>query len=93
MEYLGIKIGLNGKVIDIERDDQTVNGVVCRHVRVTVEGEEGASVMGVGDRATAFEMATDIARDTYGQRRSGAPKCTNSMISDIADAIERVAGC
>ena len=93
MQILRMRIELNGMLVDIEREDQTVGGVSLRHVRVIFEGEEGGQCLGVADRATAFDLATDIARDTYGKRRSGAPACTNSMISDIADAVERVAGC
>lgn len=44
-------------------------------------------------REARFEKACEVAKFVYGTDRKGRPNATNSMIHDVLNEIERVAGC
>ena len=94
MQVLAMTVELNGKTFVLRRFNDPESGSPINMVEVTSPGEEGRMAYAVADRETCFEMATAIAREAYGKRRRGdGPDCTNSMVHDITDAVERVAGC
>lgn len=44
-------------------------------------------------REARYEKARQVAGFVYGTDRQGRPAATNSMVHEVLDAIERVAGC
>ncbi|HRQ75577.1 MAG TPA: hypothetical protein PK098_06620 [Phycisphaerales bacterium] len=44
-------------------------------------------------REARFEKACEVAKLVYGTDRKGRANATNSMIHDVLNEIERVAGC
>ena len=45
------------------------------------------------DRDARYAKAVEVAKAVYGTDRRGRPAGTNSMIHDVLNEIERVAGC
>ena len=45
------------------------------------------------NRESRYAKATEVAKLVYGTDRHGRPAATNSMIHDVMNEIERVAGC
>lgn len=68
-----------------------------------VANERGAHVMAGSECIAAFDRdeprearhakALVVAAEVYGLDRKGRPAATNSMVHEVLDAIERVAGC
>lgn len=63
---------------------------------------DGAAVLSNGVRTEVrtdsdgegrYALAYELARAIYGRSNDGRPNATNSMVHDILDEIERVAGC
>ena len=46
-----------------------------------------------GDRAARYAVAWNAAKVLCGTTKRGEPNATNSMIHDVLDMIDRVAGC
>jgi hypothetical protein len=65
-------------------------GAISAHVWT----DKGAQVFNevVTNREEAFEVGQKIAILAYGQSRKGGPKATNSMVWDITNAVETLAG-
>ncbi len=45
------------------------------------------------DREATFDHAVDLALAVYGRDRQGHPRCTNSMVHEIWNAMRDIAGC
>mgnify|MGYP000862452821 CR=1 FL=1 len=45
------------------------------------------------DREATFDHAMDLALVVYGRDRQGRPRCTNSMVHEIWNAMRDIAGC
>ena len=45
------------------------------------------------DRDTRYAKAVEVAKAVYGTDRRGRAAATNSMVHDVLNEIERVAGC
>ena len=45
------------------------------------------------DRGSRYAKATEVAKYIYGTDRRGRASATNSMIHDVLNEMERVAGC
>ena len=45
------------------------------------------------DRESRFAKACEVAKVVCGRDRRGGPNATNSMIHDVLNEIERIAGC
>ena len=45
------------------------------------------------DRESRYAKATEVAKVVYGTDRRGQAAATNSMIHDVLNEMERVAGC
>lgn len=45
------------------------------------------------DRESRYAKAAEVAKVVYGTDRRGRPAATNSMVHDVLNEMERVAGC
>ena len=45
------------------------------------------------DREARYRKAREVAKTVCGTNRRGEPCATNSMVHEVMDAIDRVAGC
>ena len=45
------------------------------------------------NRESRYAKAAEVAKHVYGQDRRGQAAATNSMVHDVLNEIERVAGC
>jgi hypothetical protein len=45
------------------------------------------------DRDSRYAKATDVAKEVYGTDRRGRAAATNSMVHEVLNEMERVAGC
>jgi len=45
------------------------------------------------DRDSRYAKAAEVAKVVYGTDRKGRPAATNSMVHEVMNEIERVAGC
>jgi len=63
--------------------------VIANDVEVEVEVEVGRN----DSREERFTVAYNAAKVICGTTRKGEPNATNSMIHDVLNEIERVAGC
>ncbi|MBX3316641.1 MAG: hypothetical protein KF902_07245 [Phycisphaeraceae bacterium] len=45
------------------------------------------------DRESRYAKATEVAKEVYGTDRRGRAAATNSMVHDVLNEMERVAGC
>ena len=45
------------------------------------------------DRDSRYAKATEVAKYVYGKDRRGQAAATNSMVHDVLNEIERIAGC
>ena len=45
------------------------------------------------NRESRYAKAAEVAKHVYGQDRRGQAAATNSMVHDVLDEMERVAGC
>lgn len=45
------------------------------------------------DRESRYAKATEVAKVVYGTDRRGRAAATNSMVHDVMNEMERVAGC
>ena len=45
------------------------------------------------DRESRYAKATEVAKVVYGNDRRGQAAATNSMVHDVLNEMERVAGC
>ena len=85
MRIKGIVIeGANGEVTI----NRTFSGatVVVNHDIVCEVGRQE-------DREARLVKALRAAEFVYGRSKRGGPNATNSMVHDVLDAIDRVAGC
>lgn len=88
--------GVEGDV-EIARTD---DGALVTHESFTT-GRFGARrttrvVCEVGrteDREARYAKGRSVAAIVYGRTQRGEPNATNTMIHEVLDAIERVAGC
>ena len=78
--------GVEGDV-EIIRLDSDGGALVTSGNRVLCEVREDEH------RDSRFEKAFEVAKIVCGTDRKGRPNATNSMIHDVLNKIERVAGC
>ncbi|MBS0190542.1 MAG: hypothetical protein JSR52_05275 [Planctomycetes bacterium] len=91
------------KTIVIEGIDQDISiRRTERGAEVTIEqntrhaGRQDICIAHVArdeDRDSRYAKATEVAKYVYGKDRRGQAAATNSMVHDVMNEIERVAGC
>lgn len=94
MQVIAMKIRIEGKVYGLERGEGA---------DVRIAWPDGTSTLhrGIECREDCYSLARQIAHAAYGTQtyrmardvKAARPACTNSMVYEITDAVERVAGC
>lgn len=94
---------MNIKTIVIEGHEQDVKiSRTDRGAEVTIEqntrhaGRQDICIAHIArdeTRESRYAKATEVAKVIYGTDRRGQATATNSMIHDVMNEIERVAGC
>lgn len=79
--------------IKIRRTDAGATVSVERYTRREGKIDKVLAEFGRGEsRESRYAKSAEVAKAVYGTDRQGRPAATNSMIHDVLDAIERVAG-
>ncbi|GJQ30449.1 MAG: hypothetical protein HBSAPP03_23330 [Phycisphaerae bacterium] len=94
---------MNIKTIVIEGHERDVKiGRTERGAEVTIEqntrhaGRQDICIAHIArdeDRDARYAKAVEVAKVVYGTDRRGRAAATNSMIHDVLNEMERVAGC
>jgi hypothetical protein len=94
---------MNIKAIVIEGAQQDVKiSRTQRGAEVTIErntrhaGRQDICIANIArdeDREARYPKALEVAKVVYGTDRKGRVNATNSMVHEVVEAIERVAGC
>jgi len=94
---------MNIRTIVIEGHEQDVKiSRTERGAEVTIEqntrraGRQDICIAHIArdeNRESRYAKATEVAKVVYGTDRSGRVAATNSMIHDVLNEMERVAGC
>ena len=80
--------------ISIRRTERGAEVTVEQHTRRA--GKQDICIAHIArdeNRESRYAKATEVAKLVYGTDRHGRPAATNSMIHDVMNEIERVAGC
>ena len=80
--------------ISIRRTERGAEVTIEQHTRRA--GRQDICIAHIArdeDRESRYAKATEVAKVVYGTDRHGRPAATNSMIHDVMNEIERVAGC
>ena len=89
-----IVIAGNDEDIKITRTDAGATVSVERHSRSAGKHDKVLADFGRDEsREARYAKACIVAMHVYGSDRRGRPAATNSMIHDVMNEIERVAGC
>lgn len=82
------------KTIVIEGHKQDIEVTRCRTGAFVMEGKVCIAAFNRDeDRISRFAKAMEVAEAVYGTDRKGRPAATNSMIHDLLNEIDRIAGC
>ena len=94
---------MNIKTIVIEGQEKDVKiSRTERGAEVTIEqntrhaGRQNICIAHIArgeDRETRYAKAVEVAKVVYGTDRRGRAAATNSMVHDVLNEMERVAGC
>ncbi|HEX8876936.1 MAG TPA: hypothetical protein VF777_09325 [Phycisphaerales bacterium] len=94
---------MNIKMIVIEGIDQDISiRRTERGAEVTIEqhtrraGRQDICIAHIArdeDREARYANAVEVAKVVYGTDRHGRPAATNSMVHEVLNEMERVAGC
>ena len=94
---------MNIRTIVIEGIDQDISiRRTERGAEVTIEqntrhaGRQDICIAHIArdeNRESRYAKATEVAKYVYGKDRRGQAAATNSMVHDVMNEIERVAGC
>ncbi len=94
---------MNIKTIVIEGIDQDISiRRTERGAEVTIEqhtrraGRQDICIAHIArdeDRESRYAKATEVAKVVYGTDRRGRASATNSMVHDVMNEMDRVAGC
>ncbi len=80
--------------ISIRRTERGAEVTIEQHTRRA--GRQDICIAHIArdeNRESRYAKATEVAKLVYGTDRHGRPAATNSMIHDVMNEIERVAGC
>ena len=80
--------------ISIRRTERGAEVTVEQHTRRA--GKQDICIAHIArdeNRESRYAKATEVAKLVYGTDRHGRPAATNSMIHDVLNEMERVAGC
>ena len=80
--------------ITIRRTDRGAEVTIEQHTRRA--GRQDiciAHIVRDENRESRYAKATEVAKVLYGTDRRGRAAATNSMVHDVLNEIERVAGC
>ena len=80
--------------ISIRRTERGAEVTIEQHTRRA--GKQDICIAHIArdeNRESRYAKATEVAKLVYGTDRHGRPAATNSMIHDVMNEIERVAGC
>jgi len=82
------------KDVKISRTERGAEVTIEQHTRHA--GRQDICIAHIArdeNRESRYAKATEVAKEVYGTDRHGRPAATNSMIHDVMNEIERVAGC
>ncbi len=82
------------KDVKISRTERGAEVTIEQHTRRA--GRQDICIAHIArdeNRESRYAKATEVAKLVYGTDRHGRPAATNSMIHDVMNEIERVAGC
>ena len=80
--------------ITIRRTDRGAEVTIEQHTRRA--GRQDICIAHIArneDRESRYAKATEVAKVVYGTDRRGRAAATNSMVHDVMNEMERVAGC
>ena len=80
--------------ISIRRTERGAEVTVEQHTRRA--GKQDICIAHIArdeNRESRYAKATEVAKYVYGKDRRGQAAATNSMVHDVMNEIERVAGC
>lgn len=80
--------------ISIRRTERGAEVTVEQHTRRA--GRQNICIAHIArdeNRESRYAKATEVAKVVYGTDRRGRAAATNSMVHDVMNEIERVAGC
>ena len=80
--------------ISIRRTERGAEATIEQHTRRS--GRQDICIAHIArdeNRESRYAKATEVAKVVYGTDRRGQAAATNSMIHDVMNEIERVAGC
>ncbi len=80
--------------ITIRRTERGAEVTIEQHTRRA--GKQDICIAHIArdeNRESRYAKATEVAKVVYGTDRRGRAAATNSMIHDVLNEIERVAGC
>ncbi len=81
------------KTIIIEGDEGDVEIHAADYGAQVIANDVLIEVVRTDSREDRFAVACNAAKVIYGTTKRGEPNATNSMIHDVLDQIDRVAGC
>ena len=80
--------------ISIRRTERGAEVTIEQHTRRA--GKQDICIAHIArdeNRESRYAKATEVAKVVYGTDRRGQAAATNSMVHDVMNEIERVAGC
>jgi len=80
--------------VTIRRTERGAEVTIEQHTRR--EGRQDICIAHIArddDRDARYAKASEVAKVVYGTDRKGRAAATNSMVHDVMNEIERVAGC